>query len=496
MSIHSISSHVISSYEAIASNMEQKKIGYLAGREVSSQYESSLTKMIPLSVKALFEKIGALFFGSKEQVINEKAIEEFDQFYQHVKPVITQAKALLRSGSKEEKIVGLKLFKELLSTKAEIDVSQLYDQLFQANLHQKKFQIELKIANDGYLYLPIQEQRELRDQLTQVNAELRKTNGGYLSETYRQFEQEINELKRIYSLHKNDVEVLSEEKMDASVLRTEEDEELFQTIRWAESNDEQRKLAVLSISKALPFRAEEVPAGAVMLTNVDLWYKSLKIRKLPFSLSKAFRLFKAWITELFSGKGVIHAEICIGNSKFLHQDDSPSGGLFGVTLIDQRERKRNRITGQVESRVLPHEIVFPIAERMFPKLSTKKANQKLKSTISVIQDKAETGGYNVITTIGSMLRSGLSNFISMRGKDYQPISPLKDHDPKFPERTAPLSCSSTVASIYADHGLDMGNHLNKPLDAIDPADFLRSGYFRPIYLSGSYSFEDPTQKSE
>lgn len=358
-------------------------------------------------------------------------------FKEHLYPILQKQIELVKEGIKsnrpDEVKEAVNLYKELLLLDAEIKVSSA-----SRFLRDKDKLIVHKKEKHSQSYLGDQ---------------------SYNSEELKVFRDQLKELKQQIP------------EIDDAELK-----------RWIDSRSLQRKMAAISKSKMLPFKAKDVPAGAILLTNKEIWYKSLRLEYENRFFKQYFLFSIIKIYKIFSGKGIPHAEISLGDGKFLHQwiitklskQDIESrrlqnikkpGQCILITNIEDRTISRKK------DKILPHDILMP-----------NRVDAQWETIIQDVQEKAET--YNVITDIDAITRCAYTRFFPSRKPDYELRSPLVGHQYDKPLETMTLSCSAFIASIFALHKIDIGKEFNKKPEEVSPADFDNSSLFRKIYTAG------------
>lgn len=416
-------------------------------------------------IKNIFSKVVLLIednWIALKDKNSKPAIDGYKAIHEQLMNNLYNARTKIES---EDPQAGYNLLKGLLLLKAEIDVSS-----FGLRLRDPK---------------KIQEYKNSRTaEKTEGNVSLR--DASFICKDYKKF---CDQLKALHRSVKENCQVklnLKADDIDPNKLnRTDDYENAYQIYRWINSTSQQRRIAAVTPTKMLPLKAEEVPAGAVLLTNVDLWYKALKLRGLNPKLNQFLRSIKGVFNLLFTGKNIIHAEISLGSGKFLHQDDSKKESCVGITTIEDRGAvQKGR---KIKPTIITHEVVVPMADRMGKKQGD------LEAAIGRMKDKESI---QVRTSPVDIIKCGLSHlFPSKKKKGFQSPDYLNDLDGSGVVKKG-LSCSATVAALYRSEGIEVGTNLGKTVDEINPADFTRTGMFKPLYASGMIVHEDPVTRKK
>jgi hypothetical protein len=449
---------------------------YVGSRDYSLRFSSSLVDRVWHAFCECIVAVASLF--SNIQASREKvSISGFEKVAPNLTSQIRQAQKLLAYHDPKLKTSGLELFKQLVLLKAKIELSDNYSRLYDESLLKSIEDTRAQIAHSSFSLLSPKAQGKIVNQLALLEARFIKENQGFKSEEFKSFISAMKDLANLAKTASKSPDLLSVDKRANDAKRSIEEETIYQLIRWADGCDLQFKLAAFCPTHQLPYRAEEVPKGAVLLTNGDLYLVSKSIRGIPVGMGDWFRGFKAGINQLGTGSRALHAELSLGNGKIIHQEKDSNDGFKGVTEILDRSNRLDQYGRKIPV-VLTHDIMLPKQEQF--SLRPVSFNRKINQMVS----KADKMGYNVITTLFSMIKVGMSNLFHRQKDESHAFNPLRGHDPKNPLATQPLSCSAFIASIYADNGLDITEETDRSLSTYSPGDFARSEYFEAAFKSG------------
>jgi hypothetical protein len=240
--------------------------------------------------------------------------------------------------------------------------------------------------------------------------------------------------------------------------------------RWIESSPFQRNFAAASESGQLPYRMSEVPAGAVLLSEVDSSLLGLRVKGITPTFCQLFRKFKAAIMELFTGSAVTHAELCLGNGRVFHLDKRDDQWFSGNGFVEERahgERGEERICYH-------HEIWVPDRERIVAEYNERHPGAPVRNfdeLFAQMNRQIERSGHRMTISLASIIKLG---FPSARPENYDAARAWAPGAREF-------ACSGAVAALYGRIGVDLGHELDKMAEEVTPGDYRRHSYFQRFF---------------
>lgn len=233
--------------------------------------------------------------------------------------------------------------------------------------------------------------------------------------------------------------------------------------RWIESSEFQRKFACYNGYQEVPLKVEEIPPGAILLTNVHSLIRGLRIQGKRVQKKHWFLLFKAYMFQLFTGSPLIHAELSLGNGQFFHLDNKRK--IFQCII---KEVQKDKVCFQ-------YDILFPNKEKILT--TFRKNNQKypvkdFKQFMELLIHEAKSRGVRVkIRSYKVILKIGMS---------WRQRFPLKRRKAWHPEKID-YTCSGTISALFAHFGVDFARFLKKIPDDLSPADLKKTSFFLPFH---------------
>ena len=233
--------------------------------------------------------------------------------------------------------------------------------------------------------------------------------------------------------------------------------------RWIGSNEFQRKFACYHGYHEVPLKVEEVPAGAILLTNVHSLIRGLRIQGKKVQKKHWFLLFKAYLYQLFTGSPLIHAELSLGKGEFFHLDNKQE--IFQCIV---KEVAKGKVCYQ-------YDILFPEQEKILnafrasnPKYPVHNFDQFMKLLIH----EAKTQGVRIkIRSYQVVIKIGMS---------WRKRFPLRRRKAWLPGKVD-YTCSGTISALFAHFGVDFAKVLKKIPDDLSPADLKKTPFFKPFH---------------
>ncbi len=237
------------------------------------------------------------------------------------------------------------------------------------------------------------------------------------------------------------------------------------TFRWIQATDSQQRFAAYLNLDEVPYRFEEIPKGAVMLTDPHAFLLGLKIKDTwPWVKTSVIR-FKAWACKFTTGKTVTHAELALGGGESFDLDKPDGNWWQGQGTIQKRT-----------NRIFYGTIVVPNGQAMLDAYNRRFPLERLNTFDDLwakIDLEARTQAVNVKVTIWDIIKTAIPR---TRAPDYDCT---KAWDPSNNQ----YSCSATTSALFSKFGIDIGEEFSKVDQNISPADFLRSKFFQPFYIT-------------
>jgi len=247
--------------------------------------------------------------------------------------------------------------------------------------------------------------------------------------------------------------------------------------RWIFSDSFQRKYAMLSPTEELPYKAEEVPPGAILLTNFDSYRRGLEIRNFSLSLYQKVKQFQTFIIRLITGYPLIHSEISMGNGKVFHISKEDDQLVSGQGLIEDRGPIWNETKGKYQSAYYhKYEILMPNEDAW---LNAYNETALEENRLASFQDLLNVL-FGEIRENGSKFKADAFSISKMffrfaRNPNENPSQVLKYNDT--------YSCSGCLSSLFAKYGIDIGKEFNLPVKRVSPTEFYKSKFFKKWYSS-------------
>lgn len=251
--------------------------------------------------------------------------------------------------------------------------------------------------------------------------------------------------------------------------------------RWIEADEAQLEFA--GYMDAVPWRADEVPAGAILLTNP----KALKLRNkilgfkqswgqyIASGLMKGIKEIKAIVCGLMTGYPVTHAMFSMGNGRFFHvdKDESSRWGCSGVARIEDHSLASRQSKAKPGVKAKPkiwfdHEIMLPNRANIEKRLPKGKTYDKFMADCLEEFEKIANSKEKVKTTFGTLVKVPFGR--PRPEKNYDPATVYDNNI----MRGEGMSCSGTICGAMAKHGYDFAKQLNIKVEKASPTDFLIS----------------------
>lgn len=251
--------------------------------------------------------------------------------------------------------------------------------------------------------------------------------------------------------------------------------------RWIEADDIQLHFA--GYSNEIVYKAEEIPVGAVLLSNPEALKIRDKIKGYGYSLERRIQVIKGFFCKLFTQLPVTHAMASLGGGEYIHIDNKPSKGgklslCAGQAKIEDFTPAKQKEKGKTQY-MFGYEVLLPNHAEFAEQLNCKEENipaffEKWSQTIrkSAEDGATPTSPWNIISTV----------FGSNRPKDYD-ITKIFD-----PQGKGGYSCSGLICSSLAKHGVDIVKHSNKRVNKAAPSDFAKTRLYDLDYSNNRKFF--------
>ncbi len=235
--------------------------------------------------------------------------------------------------------------------------------------------------------------------------------------------------------------------------------------RWITANDSQRRFAAYNDLKEVPYKFDEIQAGAVMITDPEAYLLNRHISG-KRSLWKTIVIrIKAFICWFFTGMRYTHAELSLGKGEGFDLDKRKGiCVLQGEAVLQQRAGK-----------VFYGTIIVPKKEAMLEAYNRRFPDQQLASFEELwekIENEARNGVPKIQVGFWDLFKTGIP---VKRPENYNCTQAWDPGVNKY-------SCSATVSSLFSKFGIDIGKQYSKIDQNVTPVDFLNSEFFKPFYV--------------
>ncbi len=273
------------------------------------------------------------------------------------------------------------------------------------------------------------------------------------SEDYTSFQKDLSQLRHLAAPHL--------ETWTASA-----DSENRKTIaKWITASESQRRFAAYTDMKEVPYKFDEIPAGAVMITDPEAYLLNRQINEKKSFLKTIIIRIKAFICWFFTGMRYTHAELSLGNGEAFDLDKRK-----GICILQGEAVIQKRV-----GKVFYGTIMVPRKEAMLEAYNRRFPDKPLASFDALwakIEEEARNGAPKIRVGFGDLFKTGI------------PIKRPKDYDctAAWNPGISRYSCSATVSSLFSKFGIDIGQQYSKIDQNVTPVDFLNSNFFKPFYV--------------
>jgi hypothetical protein len=241
------------------------------------------------------------------------------------------------------------------------------------------------------------------------------------------------------------------------------------TARWIKAGNSQRSFATYLDLAEVPYRFNEIPRGAVILTDPSLYLDSTRLKK-NGSILKTIELHvKAFICWFGTGKQYTHAELSLGNGDSFDLDKKRGSFLKGEMKIQSRGDKTCYgaiFVPNEEKMLLAHQVAY--REKDLVPFNT------FQDLLDAMEKEARQSAPHIKAGIMDLARVGL--FTSSRPADYDPMGAWAPGQKQY-------GCSATTSALFSKFGIDIGKQYGKMDRNVSPADFSTSEFFRPLFIA-------------
>jgi hypothetical protein len=233
--------------------------------------------------------------------------------------------------------------------------------------------------------------------------------------------------------------------------------------RWIRGTDAQRRFAASLDLEDVPYRFDEIPAGAVMMTDPHAFLLHSKLSDKKTIWMTVILHIKAFICQFFTGMRFTHAELSMGDGDTFDLDKKKEGFISGEGLIQHRK-------GKVfyGSFVLPRkDLMLEAHRKRFPDSPVASFDELW----SQIEEEARRGAPKIQAGFWDIFKTGLR---WKRPEDYDCTQAWQPGDKRY-------GCSALVSSLYSHFGIDIGEEFSKMDQNVTPVDLFHSRFFTPFY---------------
>jgi hypothetical protein len=229
--------------------------------------------------------------------------------------------------------------------------------------------------------------------------------------------------------------------------------------RWIAATETQRRFAVYCHREEVPYRIEELPPGAVLLTDPKASLLKMEIEGQSTMAKICSLSFKGLLCFLATGRRLTHAELYLGDGSTFDLAQTKDLSWNGQGMI--RDRKDKVFYGHV---MLPNrQAMLAAYNERFPEDSC----ICFEELWAKIDREARSSAENVKANFRDIINTG---FPRTRRSDYDCT---KAWDPA----TKHYSCSATISALFGKFNIDIGKQFEKMDQNITPTDFFLSTYF-------------------
>lgn len=240
--------------------------------------------------------------------------------------------------------------------------------------------------------------------------------------------------------------------------------------RWIHSNREQRRFAAHLNLKNVPYRFEEIPRGAVILTDPFLYLLNTRLKKHGNIAKTIFLHIKAFLCWLGTGKVHTHAELSLGNGEAFDLDKKDGSWVSGVMKIPQR-------TGKVcyGAIVVPNEALMMEEHRKCYLAKGLEPFNTFQELMDDMEREARSKVHLIKAGFHDIIKTALT---SKRPSDY-------DCTLAWQPGVKGYGCSATTSALFSKYGIDIGKQFKIKDENVAPADFLTSRLFKHLFVAKS-----------
>lgn len=292
--------------------------------------------------------------------------------------------------------------------------------------------------------------------------------------SYNDFEKNLNELQILAKKH---VKNWVNEKSDTLQV----DKGKIQ--RWIEADEKQ--LLFSGYSNEIVYKAEEIPLGAVLLSNPIAGKAADKMQGFPIRMGRKIQGFKGILCQRFTGLPVTHSMACLGNGQFLHVDDGKDVDAANnhkprlcsgrPVLEDHSLEKRSEAGKEGSKYMFGCEIVIPNKEAM--------AAQNHES-VSDVDNRLNQWKDKMLE---ARQKAPVSSMADIIATIFRPKRPKKYSIQSVFNPSHSYSCSGLISSAMAAVGIDVDTR--KKVHKVTPTDFISSPLFDIAYSNERALFE-------
>ncbi len=235
--------------------------------------------------------------------------------------------------------------------------------------------------------------------------------------------------------------------------------------RYIRATDPQREFAAYLDLEEVPFRFDEIPAGAVLITDPHAYLLHFKLTEKKTIWMAVVLKTKAFICQFFTGIRFTHAELSLGHGDSFDLVKMQGMWVSAKGLIQHRLDKifyGSFVVPRKEAMLEAYHQRFP--DR--PKIT-------FEELFAQISAEAIAGAPLIHAGFFDIMKTGL-----------KPARPI-DYDctQAWQPGIKQYGCSASVSALYSKFGIDIGKEFSKMDQNVTPVDFLRSRFFTPAYVT-------------
>ncbi len=255
------------------------------------------------------------------------------------------------------------------------------------------------------------------------------------------------------------------------------DERLLELGRWINADSFQQQYAMVNPTGDLPYKAEEVPRGAILLTNCHSYMTGLAVRNLKPTFLQKCKLIRGALTKWVTGYPLMHAEISLGEGRVYHISKRHNFSFSGKGMIEDRSPKwDDRINSSISAYYHKYEVLFPNKENFLKAYNdTVDASRQEKNfdcLLDNILEDIESNGTKVKTSLSAIVGTGFGRTKNSYAGDW-----------KIDYENKEYSCSGCLASFFAQHHIDIGKEFDVNPDKVSPTEFYQSKFFDKLFTT-------------